>query len=57
MTLENWLNRVDELKKKKNYRNRFLGTPKFDTGIDRFYYAGLTPQKALIAWRDYRKGE
>lgn len=55
MSLERWLKRIDELRAKRNYRNRYLGTPKYDNGIDRFYYAKLSPQQALIAWRDYKK--
>jgi hypothetical protein len=55
MSLEKWLNRIDELRAKRDYWNKYLGTPKYDNGIDRYYFAKLTPQQALIAWRDYKR--
>ena len=57
MNLEEWLNEADRIRfvvGQGFYNNPLLGTPKFDNGFDRLFKLGLTPQEALIMWRDYR---
>ena len=52
--LFHWLEEVDRLRMEEDYFSLILGTPKYDNGIERLYYQGMTPQEALIFWRDYQ---
>lgn len=57
MTLEEWLNEADRIRFVVGggfYNNPILGTPKFDNGFDALYKTGMTPQEALVYWRNYQ---
>jgi hypothetical protein len=56
MTLNEWLDEIDRIKSTKEpfyYANEFLGSPKYDNGIDSFWEQGWSPQGILSVWRMY----
>ena len=56
MTLDEWLDEIDRIKSTKKphfYTNEFLGSPKYDNGIDSFWEQGWSPQGILHVWKWY----
>jgi len=56
ISLEDWLNETDRLRDQGNYFNQWLGTPKYENGLDRLY-PDFTPLAALQWWRAYEQGQ
>tara|TARA_R100001086_G_scaffold710_1_gene347 strand:- start:526 stop:738 length:213 start_codon:yes stop_codon:yes gene_type:complete len=60
MSLDDWLIESYELRQKKRhcyYCNDYLGTPKYENGLDVLWKHGYTPLEALEKWERYKPGD
>ena len=60
MSLDDWLLETYELRQKKpafHYANNYLGSAKYDKGLDLLWKYGYPPLEALEKWRDFKPGD